>query len=73
MSTVTAYDMAALNRAHALMAEATQIVHEVIAAHPWDVAGPALTAVTQLDLDAAAADRDITVVGRYLGLPRSAG
>lgn len=70
MSTVTADDMAALTRAHALMAEATQIVHELIDAHPRDVTAPTLTAVTKLDQDAAAADRDITVVGRYLGLPR---
>lgn len=73
MSTDIADDLAALKRAHALMAEATQIVHEVIYAHHGDVTAPALTAVTQLDMDAAAADRDITVVGRYLGLPRSVG
>lgn len=65
-----ATDLAAIARAHALMAEATGLVHQLIDEHPHEVAGPALTAVSQLDSDVAAADRDITVVGRYLGLPR---
>lgn len=69
MSTISD-DIAALTRAHALMAEATLLVHAVIDAHAQDVAGPAITAMTQLDSDAAATDHDITVVGRYLGLPQ---
>jgi len=63
-------DIAALSRAHALMTEVTMLVHGVVDAHTADLAGPAVTAMTQLDLDTAAAARDITVVGRYLGLPR---
>ncbi|HEV2927970.1 MAG TPA: hypothetical protein VGW74_04695 [Propionibacteriaceae bacterium] len=68
MSTVD--DIAALTRAHALVTEAAALVHEVVDAHPHDITGLVMTALTKLDLDAAAADRDITVVGRYLGFPR---
>lgn len=64
------HELADLEHAHALIAEATVLVHQIVDAHPHEIAGPVVTAMTKLDMDAAAADRDITVVGRYLGLPR---